>query len=664
MSLYGMMRTGASGMNAQCTAFVALLVLLVLFRIWLALNLPLIVLHDAALDDGLFIQLGRALADWQWLGPYDQRTLMKGPVYSGFLALNAWSGLPVSLSHAIVQIGAIAVAAYGLRRLTGSTALATATFVLLLFNPAGLFLDRIVRDQIYWPLSLVAVTLILLSFLSPERPRRRFALAVGGGLTFGLFWLTREEGILMVPALMVGALGTAIVVGWKGSRERLLPLIVAVLACVGVVTSFGVGNRIAYGSYVGIDFKDAGFAATLDLLQSIEAGPPIPFVPVTNEALAAAAQVSPTLAPVLAHLEPGGLHFRWEIVSCEVYPISCGQVGGGWFMWALRDAAAEEGFYESPDVASRRFAAGATELRQACDDGHLSCKPAILSYMPSLSRAQLSALPALMTAVVAQTAFVSGALRPTATRHSDTSEAFEAWSFLNRPLITEFDTLRTVRVSGWFFDPESNAWPTFELVQRNGSRHRLDVPPIASPDVASVFGAKAAQNRFELSGECFAAPCRIETIRQGDENPVAFPLDEDAPPSGLTGTARYHLDNVIITPRPVIVPAAAQSAAASIRDSIFTLYSWISLPVFAFGVLAFAGAAMRAGLRRRIDAVFVAASLFWCAIVLRTLALALIEVTSFPAVSILYAAPIAYWLWLASAFSIATWFPDCANARV
>src|SRR5262249_50356351 len=42
-------------------------------------NAPLSLLSAAGHDDGLFITIGRNLAAFQWLGPYNEFTLAKGP---------------------------------------------------------------------------------------------------------------------------------------------------------------------------------------------------------------------------------------------------------------------------------------------------------------------------------------------------------------------------------------------------------------------------------------------------------------------------------------------------------------------------------------------------------------------------------------------------------
>jgi hypothetical protein len=53
----------------------------------------MVLLPDATHDDGLFMALGRSLAEGHWLGDFNQFTLMKGPGFPAFV--NNWLGIPI-----------------------------------------------------------------------------------------------------------------------------------------------------------------------------------------------------------------------------------------------------------------------------------------------------------------------------------------------------------------------------------------------------------------------------------------------------------------------------------------------------------------------------------------------------------------------------------------
>lgn len=96
---------------------------------------------------------------------------MKGPGYPAFLAVTSLSGLPLSAMHALFQIVATAVTAWGAYRLTASRTIAALVFLTLIFYPVGIMpeLQRVFRDQIYWAQTLLIFSLFTLLFFAPPR---------------------------------------------------------------------------------------------------------------------------------------------------------------------------------------------------------------------------------------------------------------------------------------------------------------------------------------------------------------------------------------------------------------------------------------------------------------------------------------------------------------
>ena len=98
-------------------------------------------------------------------------------------------------------------------------------------------------------------------------------------------------------------------------------------------------NFAAYRTWAIVDFKGGGYSRAVNALQSVRTGPPVAYVPVPAKVRARVYTASPTFASLRPYLEgPNGEVYRH--VSCEVYATTCGDYAGGWFIWALRDAAA------------------------------------------------------------------------------------------------------------------------------------------------------------------------------------------------------------------------------------------------------------------------------------------------------------------------------------
>ena len=179
-------------------------------------------------------------------------------------------------------------------------------------------------------------------------------------------------------------------------KQRLRPTVTAAVTVAAgfaaVYLSFLTANAIYYGRPVGVDIKEWNFTAALSALESIDdGGAPTPYVPVSNGAIRQAAEVSPTFRPLAASLE-GPLKV-WQSHGCAQYSWTCGQFAGGWFVWALRDAGASNGFYASPAIESREFGKVADEIRQACDQGRLRCRARLVDLVPPITPEQWWKIP-------------------------------------------------------------------------------------------------------------------------------------------------------------------------------------------------------------------------------------------------------------------------------
>ena len=416
--------------------------IVVLVRIWLGVSLPLSFLPQASADDGLYMSHAASLLSGNWLGPFNQDTLAKGPGYPLFLAFGSLTGLPISLMHALFQVFAIGLVAWAIFRATRYQALSLALFILLALHPAGFAaeMERVIRDQIYWAQALIVVALFAIVLLSPFRSRWvTGAISIVAGLCLGWTWLTREEGVWLLPGLLVLVAG-AFLIDWKKAgltRAKLLNLFLAFLGFALVQASFMTINRLEYGSFVAVGVKERNFVRALDALQSVQIGK-MPYVPVSNDAIIAIGMAASAFAPLALELIPGGRQSGWEKWGCQIYPTTCDQIAGGWFMWALRDAAADNGYFEMPAVASRIFGDIADEVEAACADGKLPCRASPIAFMPPLSSSQLAAIPSSLLAVISKIGFWNIPLSSVqgASQYPDWGSAAQGmWSLINYPKI-------------------------------------------------------------------------------------------------------------------------------------------------------------------------------------------------------------------------------------
>jgi hypothetical protein len=193
--------------------------------------------------------------------------------------------------------------------------------------------------------------------------------------------MTREEGLELVPPLAYLAAAALI----HCVRDRVSPARSLILAGLVAGTALaGVGvvrwrNHKEYGLWDIVDLKQREYREAYGALSRVLPEPSQRHVPVSREALAKAAEASPAFARLLRLFNPA-----WAEHGCLMEGMkSCdGELRGGWFRFALRDAAAKAGCYASAAAARGCYRTIADEVNSACEKGRLSGLPPRDSWVP------------------------------------------------------------------------------------------------------------------------------------------------------------------------------------------------------------------------------------------------------------------------------------------
>src|SRR4051812_10950120 len=97
--------------------FIAVVITLVLFKLWLVSAQTIVAVGSANHDDALFINLARALLGGGWLGSYNEFTLAKGPMYPLFIAGVFLIGVPLFTAQQMLYTAACGLLVRALRPL-------------------------------------------------------------------------------------------------------------------------------------------------------------------------------------------------------------------------------------------------------------------------------------------------------------------------------------------------------------------------------------------------------------------------------------------------------------------------------------------------------------------------------------------------------------------
>jgi hypothetical protein len=351
--------------------------------LWFVSAQPVVGYAHAGHDDELFLRLAEYIVNGQWLGPYSQFTLMKGCGYPLFIAGVFKLGLPLPLAeHSFYLLGCWLLVR-ALRPLLRHDVWSLAAFALLLWQPMSYYLDRgggdILRQNLYTPL-----TLLIFAGLVALHTRRKARLAVQLGwmallgLSLGGFWLTREEGVWIVPsAALLVAIAVYFVWREKIAWRRLAwPLGFAAAIAVLPVLIVCSLNAKYYGWFGMVECRAPQFMEAYGALCRVQVAPAIDRVPLPRESRRAIYPVSPSFARLQPLLE-GDLGVGW--VGSDL------QFNGGLWVWALRDAVVDTIHPRNAAETLAFYQKLADEVNAACDAGRIPAGPRHDSFLPPLT---------------------------------------------------------------------------------------------------------------------------------------------------------------------------------------------------------------------------------------------------------------------------------------
>lgn len=425
---------GPFKMASRNTLYSLIFLVSITVYVCIAAHSPLSILVWQGFDDMLFIRLGQSLAEGRWLGDFNELTLVKGPGYPFFLAVNSWLGFPISIAHALFFCTAVVAASILVLKVGRSRILALLVFLILLFDPRILELDRVIRDAIYSGQSIFLLAIIFYAAFVLRDKGNYISLSFIGGAMFGWLWLTREEGVWLLPALFLIYL-FAYVRSKPDKSHVSKSFFTAAGAYAVILLIFYCGNYLAYGAFAGVDVKEHNFMRAIKAMESIRVEPPIPYVGVSKQTRFKLYEISRSFAHLKKYIDPDtGVSPFEEHGGCEFRRTACGQISNGFFFWAVRDAAGKAGFYETPKQASEFYDSIASEINQACDLGKVQCSANIIPYMPPISWSQLKEIPLVTSNVWRSMTTANPLLSKSRWNISGPQRKFdEALLFLNYP---------------------------------------------------------------------------------------------------------------------------------------------------------------------------------------------------------------------------------------
>ena len=373
--------TAAPGSKRVLARVVTWLVIfgLAALKLWLVSDQTLRFRGQSDHDSALFVKLAGSLLEGEWLGPYDRFTLIKGPGYPIWIAAMHVLGVPLLWARQWLYVLACIALTTALRRVLASPFVWVPLLALLLFNPVTFDPGTLIVSREGFYASVTGAVLAGLACLHHARRGAPIVMALWAvvlGAAFALFWVTREEGLWLLPAFLTLPLFTLWSV-WRGDpadrRVRmglcLLPYAVCGLGLGAVMTL----NQQRYGIRCVTELGTPQFGTALGTLQRVEPHERKQAIPVPAATRKRLYEVSPSFKRLEPFLE-GSAGNSWKIVSRRRLGLTPDEadIGGGWFVWAFREAADLAGMHQVGPGALAFYDGLSRELSEALDDGRLS----------------------------------------------------------------------------------------------------------------------------------------------------------------------------------------------------------------------------------------------------------------------------------------------------
>jgi len=638
--------------------------LLISIKLWLVSDQPLWARADFIQDDLLFVRLANHLLQFDWLGPYDNLTLVKGPFYPLWIAFSFLAGVPLLLSQHLLYIAACLVADQALHPLIERPATRLALFTLLLLNPAtfGFTFTCVLRDTLYSGLTLFMAAATIGLFVRRHAPARSLIhWALMAGLTTTAFWLTREEGVWMLPFLIplwVWTLSATLFTDWRDWQKIAVMTLPWVLPILAVQTVSWV-NQMHYGVYAVVEFKTPEFQAAYGALTRVRHQEHKPQVPVPKETRQRIYAQSAAFAELRPFFEQEGF---WTLqgIGFADHPAGGNEIGGGWFAWALRDAVAAAGYFQSGTQATAFFQRLADEINAACQAQRLDCLEERASLMPRWRHEYL--LPVAEQVVSGFTLLATfkwlSPLLPDYAASDGAPARLALFADLTREQLSA-PTLNhqgNVQVSGWAVHTSETLTAT--LVELETDHTVASAQFVSSPDIARYFLAMnqplpgANHARFKAQGHC-ARPCILRL--SGEDGVLAdIPLKR-GPTTWTTAPLWVYIDEARVDHLPQ--QTALGDAKLWWLEKIALTYRAILPLLGVIALVAMSGWLVRSFRSRKPTIPGLIALGIAMAIGARLLILAIIEVTSSPAMGVVYMSPLYPLLLLGYGLLLLEWRP-------
>lgn len=495
---------------------------------------PVLAVPWGAHDDALFFRSLTNIINGEWLGVYDNRTLVKGPLLSILAAFSQFIGIPWVLLEGLFYAGMMLLLARLSSKLNFSSIITLALLFFLATNPhlwdwSG---RKFAREVIYGTLALTYLVLFTL-MISITSEIKGNVLGFFSGLTGGALFLTREEDVWLVAVILtVLSLSCMRRLFWVDSKltfnECKYAFTKATAAAIGFILALSpilLLNQSHYGRAVVSEFRSPEFKAAVGALMRVGSIHPTGNVPVPQAAMQAVFESVPAASPLKEYWP--AISINWSQYGDRSLMLNHDdhEILGGWFVWAFREVVAAAGFHKSAHTALDYYGSLAKEINAACDAGTLSCRYPRATLAPEITPERYGKLASsfwrsLLHAVLLKTDPI---IAPVSKFDSET---LKHWERIIGPIVEA--PLSSQTISGWI---ASKNGPLLIASENQSKIKIIHLQTRPGDDVVDAYekrGEIIHATRFILTFECPTSSCIIQASSEAGKH-IDVALGSPAP---------------------------------------------------------------------------------------------------------------------------------------
>lgn len=300
------------------------------------------IISDAGYDDKLMFNIAQSLTDLKWLGVYSQLTLAKGMIFPLYLALIKEFAIPFLMTNTFLCFATSLIFVKVLGEILNNRIVLSAIFTVLMFNPvtyAVASYQRVYRDAVYQYFVVLLFSCVIAIYLNRNNKLSKLLTwSVFAGIFFTLTWFEREDSIWVVPFVIVAIIITLLFIIFdKQAAKKVLRCCIVTLPCLILFLSYiciATLNYKYYGVFLSNDYVQGYFPEAYKALTLVKPTEWLPTVPVSKETREEIYKVSPAFREIEPYLEGHSFAQNGEMI-------------GGAFPWAFRDAVEQAGYTDA-----------------------------------------------------------------------------------------------------------------------------------------------------------------------------------------------------------------------------------------------------------------------------------------------------------------------------